>query len=141
MNQPRRILVVDDEAIIVDFLKSVLRAKSSEYLIETAERGAEALERAHRLRPHLVLLDINLPNGGGASVCRQIREDPSCRHTIVVAITSDPHPDRVRKLSEAGARECLTKPLVFNDFLAKVERYSLESLQSELAHPADESTP
>jgi CheY-like chemotaxis protein len=135
--------VVDDESIIVHFLQSLLTAGTSAapsaestvgkpaYRIETASSGSEALTKVQSFRPHLVVLDINIPGGNGFDVCQTITSDPACQHTIVLAMTADSNPDRVRRIQEAGARECLIKPFQLRDFLVKAQRYAAESFARE----------
>jgi twitching motility two-component system response regulator PilH len=149
VDEVHRILVVDDESIIVTFLQSLLTAGASAsskennwgggaqgdpppgYLIETARSGAEALQKVRALRPHLVVLDINIPGGNGFEVCQSITDDPNCKHTIVLAMTADTNPDRLRRIQEAGARECLFKPFPMREFLIKAQRYAAESFAQE----------
>ncbi|MFO0945091.1 MAG: response regulator [Planctomycetota bacterium] len=133
MSASYRILVVDDETIIVQFLQSLLRTGSAEYQIDTASTGEEAIQKAEKTRPHLVVLDINIPSGNGFDVCRHITRQPQCQHTVVLAMTSDTNPDRLRRIQEAGARECLFKPFPLKDFLGKVQKYSAEARDRELA--------
>ena len=123
----QRILVVDDEPIIVSFLKQILDVDSTEYQIETARSGAEAISKARQLRPHTVVLDINIPEGDGFDVCAQVRAMPECAHTIVLAMTSQAEPERVRRITQAGAVECLRKPFPLREFLEKVREYSRQA--------------
>lgn len=128
-----RILVVDDESIIVQFLRDLLRSGSASYQIDTASTGEEAMLKAEQSRPHLVVLDINIPSGNGFDVCKHITVHPRCQHTVVLAMTSDTNPDRLRRIQDAGARECLFKPFHLKDFLGKVQRYAAEARERELA--------
>ncbi len=128
---PRRILVVDDESIIVRFLESLLELGSDAYLVATARTGAEAITKAKALKPHLVILDINLPGSNGFEVCETICKEPSCRHTVVLAMTAEVSPQRVRKIEAAGAFECIRKPFSLPEFLEKVKRYSDDGLARE----------
>src|SRR5690606_38161361 len=69
----RRILLVDDNVDLVAMLASTLRHKG--YAVETAYNGPEGLEIARRWDPHVVLLDIGLPDMDGYEVARELRED------------------------------------------------------------------
>lgn len=140
MSEPRRILVVDDEAIIVNFLRSLLGAGHATYEIRTASRGEEAVGAAAAFRPHLVVLDINIPGGGGLEACRAMRALPECAHSVVLSITSDPHPERIRQMREAGASECLAKPFALPEFLSKVEKYVEEGFRRESDAPSSHSS-
>jgi CheY-like chemotaxis protein len=129
----RRILVVDDENVIVEFLQALIRGGPDEYIVETANTGQEAIRKAHDLRPHLVVLDINIPGGNGFDVCESVSCDAACRHTVVLAMTADANPERTRRIEALGARECLTKPFSLNEFIQKVRRYTDESIAREAA--------
>lgn len=131
MSDLRRILVVDDESIIVSFLQNLLTVGAAEYHIETAGSGEEALRKAEAFRPHLVVLDINIPGVDGFEVCRAIHASPACRHTVVLAMTADANPTRTRQIIDAGARECLSKPFPLKDFLAKARKYVGEAVERE----------
>lgn len=129
--QERRVLVVDDETIIVSFLESLLASGADGFHIVTANRGQEALHKAREWRPHLVVLDINIPDGDGFEVCERLAASKECRHTIVLAMTSDSNPERVRRIVAAGARECLVKPFFLPHFRSRVERYADEGVERE----------
>lgn len=72
-----RILLVDDEPDILEFVKYTLVKEG--YEVFTAQNGAEALKAAAQHRPHLILLDMMMPVMDGAQTCRAIREDPQLR--------------------------------------------------------------
>lgn len=75
-----RILLVDDEPDILEFVKYTLVKEG--YEVFTAQNGAEALKAAAQHRPHLILLDMMMPVMDGAQTCRAIREAPQLRDTM-----------------------------------------------------------
>ena len=81
-----RILLVDDEPDILEFVKYTLVKEG--YEVFTAQNGAEALKAAAQHRPHLILLDMMMPVMDGAQTCRAIREDPQLRDTMVVFLSA-----------------------------------------------------
>lgn len=91
--RPKRILVVDDEPMLVDLVVEHLR--DSRYEVETATGGRQALAAVARQRPDVVLLDINMPGLNGLEVLKEImRTDPSITVIMVsgntdVAVTAD----------------------------------------------------
>ena len=113
-----RILVVDDEAAIREYETSLLSELGHEVL--TAADGAEALRVACERRPHLVLLDIMMPELSGIEVCRQLRADPRTRDTRIIMVSAV---DAKRALEEsiiAGADDFLAKPVHALELMVRV---------------------
>ncbi len=100
----KKMLIVDDEAQIVELLLMVLDDGQCELL--TAYDGEEALEIALRERPHVVLSDVMMPRLNGQELCRRIKADPQLAH-IPVLLMSAMH--RL-ETSECGADELIHKP-------------------------------
>ena len=115
----RKILVVDDEAHIVELL--VMNLKQNGYDICTASDGREALEAAVTARPDLVLLDLMLPGLGGLEVCRQLRTDPRTTSIPVIMLTAkSEESDKVIGLG-IGADDYITKPFGLRELFARIE--------------------
>lgn len=101
-----RILVVDDDAFSRDFLGKFLRNKDFE--VQVAESGREAIEILKKERPHIVLLDINMPEMDGFETLRQIRELD--KEIGIIMITGAEDQASRTKLSELGASDIIMKP-------------------------------
>lgn len=69
-----RVLIVDDQAIVCEGLRVILGASPTIVVVGTAHNGAQALEEAERLRPNLVLMDLNMPQMSGVEATRLLRE-------------------------------------------------------------------
>ncbi len=113
-----RILVVDDEPAIREYETSLLSELGHEVL--TAADGAEALELARAKQPHLVLLDVMMPELSGIEVCRQLRADPRTRDIRVIVVSAV---DAKRALEEsiiAGADDFLAKPIHALELMVRV---------------------
>jgi signal transduction histidine kinase len=117
MEQKAKLLIVDDEADIVFFLKDFLLFEG--YAIITASSGKEALDRIEKDHPDLVLLDVNMPEMDGYQVCRKIRDDCTTALLPVVMLTGARGEERVKGI-EAGADDFLIKPVNQPEVIARV---------------------
>jgi two-component system response regulator VicR len=111
----QKILVVDDERLIVDSVKYGLQKEG--YVISVAYDGDQAIALAQQESPDLVLLDIQLPKKDGWAVCRAIRE--SSRVPIIMLTARGEEADKVLGL-ELGADDYLVKPFSMRELLARV---------------------
>ena len=113
-----RILVVDDEPAIREYVTSLLSELGHEILV--AADGAEALRLARERQPHLVLLDIMMPELSGIEVCRQLRADLRTRDIRIIVVSAV---DAKRALEEsiiAGADDFLAKPIHALELMVRV---------------------
>lgn len=119
------ILVVDDEPSIVELVRFTL--EDADVRVVEASDGAEALILARRVKPDLVLLDVQMPRLDGLEVCRQLRREPAFARTPIIMLTAaGQQADRTRGLG-AGADEYLTKPFSPLALLALVEAFLPET--------------
>ncbi len=114
----RKILVVDDEAVLVETIAYNL--EQAGYRVVTASDGNSALEAARSESPDLILLDIMLPGIDGLEVCRQLRRESSTATTPIVMLTAKS--DEIDKVVglEVGADDYVTKPFGRRELLARV---------------------
>jgi excisionase family DNA binding protein len=117
---PTRVLIVDDEAAVVEVVSRALRLEDPDLEIETAADGFEACLKAGAFLPDLVMLDLVLPGMDGPRVCAAVRSMPALSRTRVVAMTGFPDHERVEQTLAAGAERCLTKPLRIEELQALV---------------------
>ena len=117
---PTRILVVEDDLLNRMFYCEVLRREG----FETAEvgDGARAMSRAHDFHPHLVIMDINLPNVSGISLIEQMQADADLKEVPVLAVTAYVGREEERRIREAGAREYLSKPVTIGKLVGAIDR-------------------
>jgi two-component system KDP operon response regulator KdpE len=109
------ILVVDDEPQIRRVLRSTLSFRG--YTISEAARGEEAFELVRKLKPDLILLDVNLPGMSGVEACREIRRFTDA--PIIILTVRSAERDKVIAL-DAGADDYVTKPFGIEELLARV---------------------
>jgi len=130
---PGKILIVDDESAARTALATLLRREGFE--VDEVRDGTSALARCASFQPDLVLLDVLMPDVSGLEVCRQIKAKPETRLTPVVLITglSDTE-DRIEGIN-AGADDFLSKPIDFNELLARTRSLlRLKQFTDELEH-------
>jgi DNA-binding response OmpR family regulator len=115
------ILLVDDEPTCIQVLTSALNSDS--YQLICAVKAADALRLARERNPHLVLLDVMMPDTDGFAVCRQLRGDPATKDLPIIFLSSlqDPQ-DRTRGI-ELGAVDFISKPFDPAEVRARVRRH------------------
>jgi DNA-binding response OmpR family regulator len=110
-----KILLVDDDPLLVDSLGYILRQEG--YAVVTAGTGSEALECAARDEPDLVLLDLALPDLSGVEVCRRLQVGSGS--PIIMLTARRQESDKIVGL-DAGADDYVTKPFATGELLARV---------------------
>jgi YesN/AraC family two-component response regulator len=101
-----KLLVVDDEADILFFLKSYSQTKDFE--VSTAQSGEEAIEKVKEIRPHIVLMDIIMPGMGGLEALKKIKEiDPAIGVIMATAVLDN---SAAEQAIAAGAYDYVSKP-------------------------------
>ena len=103
------ILIVDDYPDALDIWSIYLRA--SGYRVSTAGDGLTAIELAERLRPDLIVLDLELPGISGFGAAQALRSNPATRDTPLMAATGYSHQSQLTKAREAGFDRIVVKPL------------------------------
>ncbi len=114
-----KILLVDDELDILDFLGYNLKKEG--YTVFTASNGVEAIAIAKKETPHLIVLDIMMPEMDGIETCRNIREIPALNNSVVTFLTA--RNEEYTQISgfEVGADDFITKPIKPRVFLSRVK--------------------
>lgn len=111
-----KILLVEDDERIVDFLRRGLKAEG--FVVDVAVNGEEALQLCHDHDYPLVILDVMLPIVGGIEVCKTLRREN--KQSLVLMLTAkDSVQDKIEGL-HGGADDYLTKPFAFDELLARI---------------------
>lgn len=128
-----KILLVDDEPDILDFLGYNLKKEG--YEVFTASNGIEAISIAKKELPHLIVLDVMMPEMDGIETCRQIREIPALNNSVVTFLTA--RNEEYTQISgfDVGADDFITKPIKPRVFLSRVKAL-LRRFKSEKPAPA-----
>lgn len=117
-----RILIVDDHPVVRHGLRNLLEVQPGWEVIDEASDGLEALEKADRLNPDVILLDVSMPKMNGLEACRLIRK--AVPESEILIVTQHDSPQMMREALEAGARGYIVKSNAGRDLLAAVAAVS-----------------
>ena len=118
MDTRKKILIVDDEPINLDFFEVMLSKLG--FVVEKAENGLEALEKVKRFLPNLILLDNIMPKMSGWEVTKQLKSDSKYREIPIIMFSAlDDVKDKVEGF-ELGVDDYITKPFNFSEVLARI---------------------
>ena len=116
----RRIMIVEDNELNMKLFRDLLHAHGYE-TIET-RNGFEALELARVHRPHLILMDIQLPEVSGLEVTRWLKDDDTLRQIPVVAVTAFAMKGDEERIRRGGCEAYISKPISIVTFIGTVRR-------------------
>jgi len=115
----KKILIVDDEPNIIKLVESRLKAHG--YDVITASDGQEALDKARKENPDLIILDIMLPKLDGRQVCRMLRAEMQFNPVPIVMLTACGQAADIKDGMEGGADAYIAKPFESNTLMGIVE--------------------
>lgn len=116
---PRKILIADDDPDILEILRYNLAQEG--YEVFTAKDGDEALEKARKHQPDLIVLDVMMPRKTGVEVCQWLRAQTAFQKTLIVFLTAVSDDLAQIKGLETGADDYLAKPLSPKVFLSRIQ--------------------
>ena len=114
----RKVLIADDEPDILEILKYNLSNEG--YEVITAKDGDEALEKARRTQPDLVVLDVMMPRKTGVEVCQLLRAQPAFKETLIIFLTAVNDEGTQINGLETGADDYVSKPISPKVFISRV---------------------
>lgn len=117
-NSKKRILLVDDEPDILEILSYNL--KSVGYKVNTASNGEEAIKKANKKKPDLIILDVMMPKMDGIEVCAKLRETPGLENTLIVFLSARAEDYSQLAGFSAGADDYIVKPVKPKILLSKI---------------------
>jgi len=136
MNTDIRVLVVDDEEDIVEFLSYNLKKEG--YDVEVAYNGLDAINLAKSFNPHLIVLDIMMPEHDGIEVCNILREEDQFSKTIIAFLTARNDSFTQVTALESGGDDFINKPIKPNVFKSRIK--ALLRRHPDLAKSSDNAT-
>jgi two-component system alkaline phosphatase synthesis response regulator PhoP len=116
MNQPL-VLIIEDDPAVLTLTRDLLLKELFE--VRTAATYRAGQESIRDLKPDLIVLDLNLPDGDGLGLCRELKSSPDTRHIPVFMLTARGSTDDIVAGLEAGAEDYLPKPFNEREFLAR----------------------
>ena len=132
-NEAYKILLVDDEPDILEFLSYNLKKES--YTIFTASNGRQALEQAKKEKPHLIVLDVMMPDMDGIETCSELKLIDTLKNTLIVFLTARGEDYSQIAGFEVGADDYITKPIKPKVFISRIKallrRYSIKDNTNE----------
>ncbi|MBK8504094.1 MAG: response regulator transcription factor [Saprospiraceae bacterium] len=117
-SQPTRILVIDDEEDVRNFITYNLTKDG--FLLETAENGRDGLIKALQFKPTLILLDVMMPDIDGIEVCRQLRDDREFDQTIIAFLTARGEDYTQVAALDHGGDDFIVKPIKPNVLRSRI---------------------
>jgi PleD family two-component response regulator len=128
-----RLLIVEDDSDISNMLR--IYFMGLQYDVDIAPRGGDALEKTRQNLPHLIVLDIMLPDIDGFEVCRILRTNTRTSHVPIIFLTQrDERSDKLQGL-ELGADDYITKPFDIEELKLRVQRAITRAEQQSLTDP------
>ena len=114
-----KILLVDDEPDVIEIIRYNLDKEG--YNLYTASNGKEALEKAKKKLPHLIIMDVMMPKMDGIEACEQLRNDKRFNDTIIMFLTARGEDYSYVAAFDAGADDYVTKPIKPKVIVSKVK--------------------
>ena len=117
-----RILVVDDDPIIVETIVQALEEDEYNYEVISASDGFEAGIQVNHFKPHLLILDIMMPDIKGYEVCKKIKSGEDTKDIKIIVLSAYLDEEKFKKMEDYGADICFSKPLPLPQLKEEVAR-------------------
>jgi len=115
----RKVLLVDDEADLVDLMKAALD-DDGRFEVRSAGNGFDAGMMVKEYRPDIIVLDLMLPDINGREVCHRVRADSSLENVRILCISGMVEDDKIQELRLSGADDFLQKPFEMDTLLKRM---------------------
>ncbi len=121
-NERKKILVVDDDKIVVETIVQSLEEDDHGYDLVSAADGFEAESQIKHLKPDLLILDIMMPDINGYEVCKKLKSDDSTKDIQIIVLSAYLDEDNYKKMKDYGADACFSKPLPLPELREQVAK-------------------
>ena len=111
VEERKKILVVDDDKIIVETIVQALEEDEYGYEMISASDGFEAGLQVNHFKPDLLILDIMMPDINGYEVCQRVKTNPDSKNIKIIVLSAYLDEDAFKQMKEFGADACFSKPL------------------------------
>jgi two-component system, NarL family, nitrate/nitrite response regulator NarL len=118
-HKPIRVFLVDDHPLVLDGISSRLQEESHIEVVGQANNGKEAIEKAHKIQPDIVLMDVNMPVMGGLEAMRQFKEELPGIRVLILSMHDDQ--EYIVKLMHEGASGYVLKDVSSNELIKAIE--------------------
>ena len=120
-NVKKKLLLVDDSTTILMIEKTIL--KGEPYTVITAADGQDAVDKAVKELPDLILMDVVMPRKNGFEACSELRQNQATKNIPIILVTTRGEPYNVEAGFEAGCNDYVTKPLGKQELLEKIRNH------------------
>jgi two-component system cell cycle response regulator DivK len=117
-----RIFIAEDDKGSMALFKGVLNVLPEVKLI-TEKNGKSALRRIKKVRPDIIILDLQLPEVSGIEICKQLRKEEDFQETPIIAVTAITMSDNKETVLSAGFDKYITKPIRVKEFRKMISQY------------------
>ncbi|WKS95850.1 response regulator transcription factor [Riemerella columbina] len=126
----KKILLIDDEPDILEVISYNLKKEG--YAVEVANNGLEGIEKAKKMQPHLILLDVMMPEKDGIETCQDLRKISGLEHTLIVFLSARGEEFSQLAGYEAGANDYIIKQIKPKVLISKIN--ALMNLTQKVEH-------
>lgn len=128
-----RILIADDEPDVIEFIQYNLKKEG--YEVHTASNGLQAIQQAQKVNPHLIVLDIMMPELDGMQTCQELRALPQFTETLIIFLTARSEEFTQVMALDIGADDYITKPIRPRLLVSKIKSLLRRYSKSEEVNP------
>ncbi|NIN92961.1 response regulator [bacterium] len=120
MNSQSKILIVDDDPDALETMAAILETR--DYQVLTASSGPEAISKAGKEKPNLIIMDVLMPEVDGFAACKMIKENKEIKNIPVILLTGTGMVGDLEKGFAAGADDFMIKPIDWDELFSKIKK-------------------